>query len=248
MRSRDGFSVPLLLGTLGLLLVASCAMTEPKARVTSAGGPSVAQAQAVPYDGPQARIAVTSFNDKTARGYYQIGAGLADMLTTELFNTNRFIVLERQAIGDVLSEQDLAAAGRVKPGTEAPVGQIEGAELLVTGAVTEFEPNAAGVGGGVIFGNLPIGVGGGGKRAHLAIDLRVIDAASSRILAATTVEGSATDIAGLAGFQIGGGKSELGIGLGGYKNTPMEKAIRIALREAVNFIAAQTPAQYYHGR
>jgi len=229
-----------------LVMVTSCAYTQPTATVTSGGGPSVAQAQSIPYDGPQARIAVSSFTDKTAKGYYQIGDGLADMLTTALFHSNRFIVLERQQLGDVLQEQDLAAAGRIKPGTEAPTGEIEGAELLVTGAVTEFEPHAGGAGAGVIFGGLPIALGGGGKRAHIAIDLRVIDAASSRILAAVTVEGTATDISGMAAFRIGGGASELGVGLGGYKNTPMEKAIRVVLQEAVNYISAQTPAQYYH--
>jgi curli biogenesis system outer membrane secretion channel CsgG len=228
-----------------LLLVAACAMTEPTARVTSGGGPGLAQAQSMPYDGPQARIAVTSFVDKTAKGYPEIGDGLADMLTTELFHTNRFIVLERQMLGEVLAEQDLAAAGRVKAGTEAPIGEIEGAELLITGAVTEFEPNSAGIGGGVIFGGLPIALGGGGSRSHLAIDMRVVDAKTSRIVAAVTVEGTATDIGGMAAFQIGGGLSELGIGLGGYKNTPMEKAVRIAIREAVNFISGQTPGQYY---
>ena len=205
----------------------------------------MSQAQTVPYDGPKARIAVSSFVDKTARGYPSIGDGLADMLTTELFHTNRFIVLERQLLGEVLAEQDLAAAGRIKGGTEAPTGEIEGAELLVTGAVTEFDPSAAGVGGGVVFGNLPIAIGGGGNRAHIAIDMRIVDAKSSRILAAVTVEGTATDIAGMTAFQVGGGYTELGIGLGGYKKTPTEKAVRIAIREAVNFIAGQTPAQFY---
>jgi len=94
-----------------LLASAACSVTQPTARVTSGGGPSVAQAQAVPYDGPKARIAVSSFVDKTAKGFHQIGDGLSDMLTTELFNTNRFIVLERQMLGEVLAEQDLAAAG-----------------------------------------------------------------------------------------------------------------------------------------
>jgi len=246
MKRHSAPVVQVLVTAFILALAASCAMTQPTATVTSGGGPSVTQAQSVPYDGPQARIAVSSFVDKTAKGYHQIGDGLADMLTTALFHSNRFIVLERQQVGEILQEQDLAAAGRIKPGTEAPTGEIEGAELLVTGAVTEFEPHAGGAGAGVVFGGLPIALGGGGKRAHLAIDLRVIDAATSRILAAVTVEGTATDIAGLAAFQIGGGASELGIGLGGYKNTPMEKAIRIAIQEAVRYIAAQTPAQYYH--
>jgi curli biogenesis system outer membrane secretion channel CsgG len=246
MHRRKVHAANALTALCSVALLASCAYTQPTATVTSGGGPSVAQAQSVPYDGPQARIAVTSFTDKTAKGYYQIGDGLADMLTTALFHTNRFIVLERQQLGEVLQEQDLAAEGRIKPGTEARTGEIEGAELFVTGAVTEFEPNAGGAGAGVVFGGLPIALGGGGKRAHIAIDLRVVDATSSRILAATTVEGTATDIGGLAAFRIGGGSSELGIGLGGYKNTPMEKAIRVAIQEAVNYIAAQTPAQYYH--
>lgn len=245
MKSCTDSLIYCLVASLVCLMAVSCAMTQPTATVTSGGGPTVAQAQSVPYDGPQARIAVSSFTDKTAKGYYEIGDGLADMLTTALFHSNRFIVLERQQLGEVLQEQDLAAAGRIKPGTEAPVGEIEGAELLVTGAVTEFEPNAGGAGAGVVFGGLPIALGGGGKRAHVAIDLRVIDAKSSRILAAATVEGTATDIAGLAAFRVGGGLSELGVGLGGYKNTPMEKAIRKVIQEAVNYIAAQTPAQYF---
>jgi curli biogenesis system outer membrane secretion channel CsgG len=233
--------------------LASCAAPQPTARVTSSGGPGMGQAQAIPYDGPRARIAVISFENKAARGrqtYYaydeKIGDGMADMLTTELFHTNRFIVLERAQLGDVLTEQDLATSGRIKPGTEATIGQIEGAELLVTGAITEFEPNAGGAGVGVLFGGLPLGFGGGGKKAHIAIDMRVIDAKSSRILAATTVEATATDIGGMGGFVVGGGMTELGVGLGGFAKTPMEKAVRIALREAVNYIASQTPAQYFH--
>ena len=69
---------------------------------------------------------------------------MADMLSTALFHSNRYIVLERQQVSDVLREQDLGAAGRIKKGTEAPIGEIEGAELLITGAVTEFEGAASG--------------------------------------------------------------------------------------------------------
>ena len=91
-------------------------------------------------------------------------------------------------------------------------------------------------------------MGRGWSRSHLAIDMRIVDARSSRILAAVTVEGTATDIAGMTAFQVGGGYTELGVGLAGYKKTPMEKAVRIAIREAVNFIAAQTPAEFYRHR
>ena len=235
---------------LSLMLIGGCAtidqITTPKATVTSGGGPDMAGAQAEAYNGPKARIAVSRFTDKTGKGWWtgNIGDGMADMLTTALFNTNRYIVLERQQLSDVLAEQDLAAAGRVKQETAAPIGQVEGAELLITGAVTGYEPGASGLSGGI--GGFGGGAGGGilagFKKAYLAIDVRVIDTKTSRILAATTVEGSATDIGG----AIGGFGGPIAAGLGGWSKTPLEKALRVCIQESVNFIATKTPAQYYH--
>jgi curli biogenesis system outer membrane secretion channel CsgG len=235
--------------SLPLMVFAGCAeiekMTAPQAKVVGGGGPDMAGAQAESYNGPKARIAVSRFTDKTGKGWWsgQIGDGMSDMLSTALFNSNRYIVLERQQLSDVLAEQDLAGAGRVKKETAAPIGQIEGAELLITGAVTGYEPGASGLGGGIGGGGSVVGgILGGLKKSYLAIDVRVIDTKTSRVLAATTVEGSATDIGGLIG--IGGG--HLGGGLGGWSKTPLEKALRICIQEAVNFIVTKTPAQYYH--
>lgn len=236
------FNVRMMLMLLvpGLISAASCQTT---ATVTSQGGASIQEAQAVPYNGPKARITVAKFSNKSAKGGGEIGEGMAEMLTTALFNTNRFIVLERQDLAAVLREQDLAAAGRIKKGTEAPTGEIEGAELLVTGTITEFEPDAGGIGGVVVTG-IPLlsAAGGGVKTSHLALDIRVIDAKTSRIVAAQSVQGKAHDLGGAIGLV---GPIPLGIGLGGYSKTPMEKAVRICLQAAVDFIARQTPAQYY---
>ncbi len=224
----------------------------PKATVTTPEGKSVEEAQQEAYNGPKARIAVARFTDKTGKGWWTgaIGDGMADMLATALFHTNRYIVLERQTLGDVLKEQDLAAAGRVKRGTEAPIGEIEGAELLITGAVTEFEGAQSGVGGGLggiggIGGRILGGIAGGLKKAHMAIDVRVIDTRTSRIVAATSVEGEATDFAlgGALGGASGGGA--LGGALGGWSKTPTEKALRICIQESVKFIVARTPETYY---
>ncbi|RTZ92409.1 MAG: hypothetical protein DSY91_03650 [Deltaproteobacteria bacterium] len=236
------------------VLVALFIACAPTAEVTSgAGGPSIGQAQAEYYNGPKARIAVARFDVKAAKArgniygdYAQIGDGLAEMLTTELFNTNRFIVLERQQLEDILKEQDLGASGRVRPSTAAPIGQVEGAEILVYGAVTAFEPNYRGGAGGFVIPGLNVGLGGGAKQAYMAIDLRLVDTRTSRILAATTVEGKSTDYGAIFGAVIGGGTTEMPIGLGGWKNTPMEKAIRVCIKKAVDFVASRTPAQYYH--
>ena len=140
----------------------------PKATVTSPGGKSIEEAQQEAYDGPKARLAVSRFTDKTGKGRCPpaIGDGMADMLATALFHTNRYIVLERQTVIDVLREQDLGAAGRIKQGTEAPIGEIEGAELLITGAVTEFEGAQSGAGLALAgSAGRPVGSSGGSRGA-----------------------------------------------------------------------------------
>ena len=233
-----------------IIWLGSCA---PTAQVTSYGGPSIEEAQAERYDGPKARIAVGEFQDKTAKGewtggwlgmfgmnFKQIGDGMQDMLTTALFNTSRFVVLEREQLGEVLKEQDLAATGRIKKGTEAPTGEIYGAELLITAAITEFEGGAKGVGGSTKV--LGVRVGGGIKKAHIALDIRIIDTKTSQIVAATSVEGSATDFALGGETNIGG---SLPVALDGFSKTPTEKAIRICIQKAVEYIVSQTPADYY---
>ena len=225
----------------------------PTATITSGGGPSMAEAQAEKYDGPKARLAVSEFVDKTAKGggqtgwlsmfgvnFKEIGDGMGDMLTTALFNTNRFIVLEREKLEAVLKEQDLGATGRVKKGTEAPIGEIYGAELLVTAAVTEFEGSAKGVGGGTRV--LGVTVAGGMKKAHLAIDLRIIDTKTSQIVGATAVVGNATSFGGGGATNIGG---VLPVALGGFSKTPTEQAIRVCIQKAVEYIVSQTPTEYY---
>jgi curli biogenesis system outer membrane secretion channel CsgG len=248
MKGHGGRNILTLLALAGLAMgMVGCeSLLEPQAAVTGgAGGPSIGQAQAEHYNGPKARIAVLAFDNKTGKGH-QIGDGMADMLATALFDTGRYIVLERRELGGVLAEQDLARSGRVRPDASIPTGQVEGAELLVTGAITEFEPNYQGGSLGVVLPNAPLGVGATGKQAHIGIDMRVIDARTSRIVAATSITGRSTDLAGALGTVIGGGSTLTGIGLGAYRNTPVEKAVRVCIIKAVQFIVSRTPQHYYH--
>ncbi|MFP3927641.1 MAG: CsgG/HfaB family protein [Desulfobacteraceae bacterium] len=239
---------------LGLIfsvaLFAACITPAPDAQVQSTSGPDIGTARAESYHGPKAAIAVADFEDKTVgRGQYraEYGRGLQDMLVTALFNTNRFIVLEREKLQAVMTEQDMGASGRFRKDTAAPIGELEGAQLLVAAAVTGFDPGQAG-GGGEVSGSggflrkTQLGsLFGGYQRAHLALDLRIIDTATGRILAATNVQGKAHSY-DLGGSLLG---SSAGGGLSTFAKTPMEQAIRKAINEAVNFVASQTPAQFY---
>ncbi|MDD5255243.1 MAG: CsgG/HfaB family protein, partial [Candidatus Omnitrophica bacterium] len=180
-----------------------------------------------------------------------IGSGLREMLVTALINSNRFSVLERQVLSAVMQEQELSSSGAGDPSAGGPTrGKIKTAELIITAAVTEFEPQAsggkAGIGGGGGVGSGVLGglLGAALNKAHMALDIRIVDTSTSEVLAATRVQGQASDIAG--GFMMGFmGNWALGGGLSAYANTPMEKAIRICIIEAVRYISQVVPANYY---
>jgi curli biogenesis system outer membrane secretion channel CsgG len=222
-------------------------MTQPTAQVDNNAG----AAPLPPYSGPRARIAVADFDVKAAKATNQIGSGLREMLVTALVNSSRFSVLERQQLKALMQEQELSVSGAAQQGSGGPQrGQIKTAELIITAAVTEFEPQAsggsAGIGGGGGVGSGILGglLGGSLNKAHMALDIRIVDASTSEVLAATRVQGQAVDInaGAMAGFF---GSWGLGAGLSGYANTPMEKAIRICIIEAVRYIAQTIPANYY---
>ncbi len=238
------------------LIAGACATTA----TVRGGGGDLLSARLEPYDGPKARIAVAAFEDKTKKGSGEIGTGMATMLTTALVNSNRFLVLERDVLDEVLREQDLGASGRVRAGTAAPVGEIEGAELLAIGAVTAFEPEAMGIGGGILgLGTLigsailndrygtPVGAATY-TESHIAIDVRVVDANTSRVLFTTSIEARGYDMGGGLIASVGGGRSRLPLGFGGFQKTATEEAVRKAIDLAVVDLAQRTPTEYFrHG-
>jgi curli biogenesis system outer membrane secretion channel CsgG len=201
-------------------LAAGCTST---ATVVSSNGPTIAQVQQAPANGPQYRVAISAFDYKAAQRS-DVGQGMADMLSDSLFNTGRFIVLEREHLNEVTQEQDLANSGRFNQATAAPIGRLEGAQLLIRGSITSFEPACSG--GSLIIVS--------GNQACVSVNIRIIDAATGRVVNATTVDGtSASNSVGLI-FARG----DMPIGLGAYRKTPMEQAIRNCIEKAVNYIAA----------
>jgi curli biogenesis system outer membrane secretion channel CsgG len=70
------------------------------------------------------------------------------------------------------------------------------------------------------------------------MDLRGVDTGSARVVAATSVEGSASGYSTVGSGMLGGSLSS-------FSKTPMETAIREMIRKAVAFVVAQTPQSYY---
>ena len=210
-----------------LLVLAACAVlagcTAASATVVKSdgGAQTIDQVRAAPVDGPQHRIAVSAFEFRAGQGSREIGDGMTDMLTDALTNTGRFIVLERERMNEVMAEQDLADSGRFAKETVAPKGELEGAELLVRGSITMFDPKCAG-GSVVIFS---------ASQACIAVNIRIIDARTGRVVSATTVEGTAAQ--SRAGIVTTG---KMPFGLGAFEKTPMETAIRNCIQAAVDHV------------
>jgi curli biogenesis system outer membrane secretion channel CsgG len=71
------------------------------------------------------RIAIINFEDRSGYGH-NIGRGVADMLVTSLVESDKFIVIERAELDELLKEQGLGQTGLVTPQSAAKVGQLLG--------------------------------------------------------------------------------------------------------------------------
>lgn len=245
------------------LMLTGCldSLVKPEASVDTG-----LETQLPPYSGLRAKVAVTDFDwnvgtQKTTVGiagtdisfsssqYAGISEGLKDMLTTALVQSKRYRVLERQNISSVKSEIALQEDG-FTDGTGVKRGAIKGADIAVIASVTGFDPGSSGSSGKIsgLLGKkasaLMGAVSGGYNKATIAMDIRIVDSATTEVLAATRVEGVAKDVnVGAALGALTGGGS-LGGSLGGYAKTPMEKAIRTCIYEATKYIVENTPAEY----
>lgn len=144
------------------------------------------------------RIAVREFENKT-KGDVPASA-VTDMLTTELYETGNFIILEREKFDYVAEEIRLGQSGLMDPETAPEIGRVKGAQYSLTGAVTQYYYNAT---GGVVI--LP-GVGGaiGSNTGYVVLEVRIIDNSSGEILYAASREGASNQTLGGLISKYGG--------------------------------------------
>lgn len=124
------------------------------------------------YKGPKKRIAIVGF-DVHGRTYSvkEMDKMLIEMLTTSLFRTGQFELVERKEIERVFQEQEFQLSGMVDPVTAVEIGKILGAQAIVTGAITETGFQTV----SLIIKTTVCRVG---------IDVRIIDVTTAKILMA----------------------------------------------------------------
>jgi curli biogenesis system outer membrane secretion channel CsgG len=146
----------------------------------------------------------------------------ADQLSTLATNCERFDVIERAQLQQLLKEQGLE--GIVKPDELAQSGKVRGVDYLLIGKVTNLRVKAEKQNRGFGFGN--VGLPGGGSlggfdfsrkdsiiTAECGVDLRLVDATSGKVDAAQHSDFTRTDTVGAFGVEILGANAESGADL-----------------------------------
>ena len=185
------------------------------------------------YKGVKHAIGVKDFDNTSGwAGHWKIGYNLSIMLESALFDSGRFVVVEREQLGDIIAEQNLAASGRTAPAKQvARIGKIRPARYLATGSVTEVSEKQSGADGGVRFKG--IRVGGGHSEAQVTVIVKLIDTTTGEIIAKERVVGKA----GKNSLKVGLSVSGMSTDLGGFKKTPLGQAAQDCIVKATYFIA-----------
>ena len=190
------------------------------------------------------RIAVFTFEDKSSHGWRwwdgkPPGDGMADMLTTTLVKSGKYVVIERQEIAQMIQEQRLGQAGLVTAQSAVQVGKLLGVELAVVGAVTEFG-HAKGGTGGQIKG---IGIGVKKQQATVAVDVRFVNTTTGEILAAENVRKEKSK----GGLSISTSQFKFN-NRNDFDNSLIGKATREAVDAIVGLIDAQMKQLPWEGK
>jgi len=193
-------------------LLQGCA-TESNRTLT----PAVTNSAGTSYSGPQYTLVVGKFNNRStyqqgifSDGVDRLGSQSKTILKTHLQQSGRFIVVDRANMEEIAREAGIRGTSQ----------QLEGAEVVLTGDVTEFGRKT--VGDNVLFGIL-----GSGKQqvAYAKVALNVVDVRTSTIIYSAQGAGEFA----LSNRQV------LGTGgSAGYDATLNGKVLDLAIREAVN--------------
>ena len=110
------------------------------------------------------------------------------MLETAISQTNKFELMERSRMDDLLSEQALSAGGLTQGSGE--IGGLSGVDYLVYGSITKLGTKSDAVALG--------GIAAGGQKSEMSVDIRIVDASTGSIRIAKTVQKQASSGGGFA--------------------------------------------------
>jgi len=177
-------------------------------------------------------VSLLPARERDARLFTDLGSGIGDIVTRELFELGRFQLVERRELAAVIAEQDLGGTGRFDADTVADVGRLVGAELILVGAVTELSIDRSSA---VVPGFLG---GATVTTVQVGVELRFVEVATGRILGIGSGIGRGVD----AEVTVDGLQQALRlIRVGTVRQSIVASALRNAIRDAVEQAALGLP-------
>jgi len=242
----EKFTLGMIAGGAFLLAVGCAGMPAPGEPGAGAAPSQPAEFTYPKFDGLKKRLAVLRFENKVRTpipdASWKIGEGLTEMLASELFKTGRFIMVERAALTDIVKEQELGQTGLVRKETIAKVGELLGAQLLIAGAVTEFEAQSSGGGGGVGYRGFALKLQT--ESAHVGVDVRLVDSSTGQILSSFNADAKAQS----TGIGFGANIKGVAFGSDAFQKTPLGQATREAIHKGVMFVIKEMEVVPWTGR
>lgn len=194
------------------------------------------------YKGPKHAIGVVGFKNEAGwQGHWKLGENLTVMLESALFDSGRFVVVQREQLRSVLAEQDLIASGRAAQAKDvAQRGKIRPARYIASGAIVEVQENTSGMDGGINVRGVRLG--GGRSTAQITAIITLTDTTTGEIIAKERVVGRAGNV----GLRIGV-VGNIGGELGGFAKTPLGEAAQDVINQAVFFLASKLKDAPFEG-
>lgn len=187
-------------------------------------------------------VAVTDFENRSGfSGQWELGSGMADVLTTHLIDSKRFTVLERKHIQNVVGEINRQGGSLFRKEGRVSPGRLKNARYLIRGVVTDFTVT------GDVSGWFDNGKSKGGaraSRARVAINLMISDVESGEIISSVQTSGSSS------AWGLGGGTRYKGMRFGGdaFFRSPLGRATDSAMRRAIHQLLSDIPMQRWEPR
>ena len=142
------------------------------------------------------------------------------MLETAISQTNKFELMERSRMDDILGEQALSAGGLTEG--DGQIGGLSGVDYLVYGSITKLGTKSD----AVAFG----GIAAGGQKAEMSVDIRVVEKSTGAIRISKTVQKQA---------KSGGGFAMEGLAVGGEEADPLGEVQRLTANAVAALLAME---------
>ena len=189
-------------------------------------------------------IQVRKFENKANwSGRWNLGDAWGAVLTDKLQQSGEFIVVAEQDMRrEAIAEQDFAQSGRVAGGKKAPkTGQMTPAQLMIKGAITQFDDGTSGGGGGASYRGIRVGVKGG--KSLISGTVYVVDSTTGQVTASKNFEA----VLKKRGLNVGVARNGWAGDLGGFQKTPVGKIMNEAADQVVAFLRSQTESIAWSG-